>query len=396
MSAGGLLIERDGNSLLIDTGVGTTATDFALGGVDCGSMIDVLEAIGRRTEDIDVVAFTHLHFDHAGWAYAHGAKTFPNARYVLAAQEWAPYENGNHRGDATTPWHVIWQLASECNSLDLIDDGVEILPGVRAIVTPGHSPGHTTYVITSRTGQRLVAFGDAFHTPAQLTHPEWLSVADSDTTGVQMARRRLLAELGRAEHSRVRLSFRRSSIRPTHHRRRRGSNLGAGADVRTRPAPASAGPPQQLGNAKSHELSAQMRVCICSAEEAVTMARDDREQACTPTSRTCAGCLATRGRCWSTRHRDTASRSATPDATSADSSSRRRVACGPIRRSQPPPVDRAGRTARAGSRGTAGLSVRRRVCHRADRGQGGGAHRAAKASPTPEAAISSAQYRERP
>ena len=195
MSAGGLLIERDGKSLLIDTGVGTTATDFALGGVDCGSMIDVLEAIGRRTEDIDVVAFTHLHFDHAGWAFAHGARTFPNARYALAAQEWAPYENGSHRGDATTPWHVIWQLASECTSLDLIDDGVEILPGVRAIVTPGHSPGHTTYVITSRTGQRLVAFGDAFHTPAQLTHPEWLSVADSDTTGVQMARRRLLAEL---------------------------------------------------------------------------------------------------------------------------------------------------------------------------------------------------------
>jgi glyoxylase-like metal-dependent hydrolase (beta-lactamase superfamily II) len=37
-------------------------------------MIDVLEAIGRRTEDIDVVAFTHLHFDHAGWAFAHGAQ----------------------------------------------------------------------------------------------------------------------------------------------------------------------------------------------------------------------------------------------------------------------------------------------------------------------------------
>ena len=61
-------------------------------------MIDVLGALGRRPEDIDVVAFTHLHFDHAGWAYANGAKTFPNARYVLAAQEWAPYEHGGHAG----------------------------------------------------------------------------------------------------------------------------------------------------------------------------------------------------------------------------------------------------------------------------------------------------------
>jgi glyoxylase-like metal-dependent hydrolase (beta-lactamase superfamily II) len=66
---------------------------------------------------------------------------------------------------------------------------------VHAVVTPGHTPGHTSYVITSRAGQRLVVLGDAFHSTAQLTHPEWLSVADSDASGVLSARRRLLAEL---------------------------------------------------------------------------------------------------------------------------------------------------------------------------------------------------------
>ena len=205
MSAGGLLIERDDKTLLIDAGVGTMTTDFAFGGVDCGSMIDVLGAIGRRPEDVDVVAFTHLHFDHAGWAFANGAKTFPNARYVLAAKEWAPYASGRHRADITTPRHVISRLAADSSSLDLIDDGDEILPNVRAVVTPGHSPGHTSYVITSGAGQRLVAFGDAFHTPAQMTHPEWLSAADSDATGVQSARRRLLAEL--AEPNTVGFAF---------------------------------------------------------------------------------------------------------------------------------------------------------------------------------------------
>ena len=79
MSAGGLLIEREGATLLIDAGVGPTLTDFALADIDCGAMIDVLAAIGHRPEDIDVVAFTHLHFDHAGWAFANGDKTFPNA-----------------------------------------------------------------------------------------------------------------------------------------------------------------------------------------------------------------------------------------------------------------------------------------------------------------------------
>ena len=68
MSAGGLLIEREGQRLLIDVGVGPLVSDFVYGSIDCGSLLDVLAALGRRPEDIDVVAFTHLHFDHAGWA----------------------------------------------------------------------------------------------------------------------------------------------------------------------------------------------------------------------------------------------------------------------------------------------------------------------------------------
>lgn len=194
MSAGGLLIERDDKMLLIDTGVGTTTTDFAFGGVDCGSLLDVLNRLDRRPEDIDVVAFTHLHFDHAGWAFTNGTKTFPNARYMLAAQEWASCANDDHRG-THVPGRVIRNLAAGIASVDLIDDGDEIFPGVRAVVTPGHSPGHTSYVITARSGHRLVAFGDAFHTPAQLGHPAWTSAADSDVQRVQGARWRLLAEL---------------------------------------------------------------------------------------------------------------------------------------------------------------------------------------------------------
>ena len=196
MSAGGLLVERDGETLLIDAGVGAMTRDFAFGSVDCGSLLDVLGALGRRPEDIDVVAFTHLHFDHAGWAYANGDKTFPNARYVVAAKEWAPYASGDYRADATTPRHVISQWVVDRSRIELIDEGDEISAGVHAVVTPGHTPGHTSYIITSQKGRRLVVLGDAFHSTAQLTHPEWLSAADPDASGVHSARRRLLAELG--------------------------------------------------------------------------------------------------------------------------------------------------------------------------------------------------------
>ncbi len=199
MSAGGLLIEREGTTLLIDAGVGPRLTDFAIADIDCGAMIDVLAATGHRPEDIDVVAFTHLHFDHAGWAFANGDKTFPNARYVMAAREWAPYADGTHRRDSTTPWHVILMMAADETALEFVDDGDEIAPGVHAVVAPGHSPGHTSYVITSGAGRRLVVLGDAFHMPAQLAHPEWLSIADTDPVGVAKARRRLLAELAQPD-----------------------------------------------------------------------------------------------------------------------------------------------------------------------------------------------------
>ena len=197
MSAGGLMIERGGQRLLIDAGVGPLVSDFVYGSIDCGSLLDVLATLGRRPEDIDVVAFTHLHFDHAGWAFRTDvddrvAKTFPNARYVLSAPEWAPYANDPDHGDASTPRHIIRSLAS---THTLIADGEEIFPGVRAVVTAGHTPGHISYVITSASGERLIAFGDAFHSPAQLAHPEWLSAADLNASAVMTARRQLLDEL---------------------------------------------------------------------------------------------------------------------------------------------------------------------------------------------------------
>ena len=197
MSVGGLLIERDGRALLIDAGAGPTSGRSVVGPVTSGAMLDVLGSLGRRPEDIETLAFTHLHFDHTGWAFTPGADgryapTFPSARYVLSAPEWAPYERGEDAAGVATSPDLIAPLAA-CRTE--FQDGDEIFPGVRAVVTPGHSAGHTSYVITSASGARLAAFGDAFHIPAQLGNPDWPSASDIDARSVRQARRRLLDEL---------------------------------------------------------------------------------------------------------------------------------------------------------------------------------------------------------
>jgi glyoxylase-like metal-dependent hydrolase (beta-lactamase superfamily II) len=196
MSAGGLLVERDGRTLLIDAGFGPETGETPFGPVNSGALPDTLAALGHDPAGIDTVAFTHLHVDHAGWAFTRNPdgtwrKTFPAARYLVAAAEWEPYGRGDTVPGAA-PAAVLEQLAG---TRTLVDAGEEVFPGVAAVVTPGHSPGHTSYIITSGTGSRLIAFGDAFHVPAQLAHPDWPSKPDIDGQAVLAARARLTREL---------------------------------------------------------------------------------------------------------------------------------------------------------------------------------------------------------
>lgn len=199
MTAGGLLVERDGHRMLIDAGLGEINVNSHYGPIQGGEMLKTLASVGHAPEDIDVLALTHIHIDHTGWAFApdgNGVRkaTFPSASYVLSRQEWEPLSQGVPPADMPDPTTVVEPLLRHPN-LTLVDDGGEVVPGVTALVTPGHTPGHATYIVTSSSGKRLVVFGDAFHSPAQLTHPDWGSAPDSHTESVQEARARVLSEL---------------------------------------------------------------------------------------------------------------------------------------------------------------------------------------------------------
>ena len=79
-----------------------------------------------------------------------------------------------------------------------VAEGEEIFPGVRARFTPGHSAGHAAYVI-SAGGQKVIAFGDAFHSPIQITHPLWENTFDFDHQQSTSLRRGLVDELAQPD-----------------------------------------------------------------------------------------------------------------------------------------------------------------------------------------------------
>jgi glyoxylase-like metal-dependent hydrolase (beta-lactamase superfamily II) len=72
-------------------------------------------------------------------------------------------------------------------------DGTTIAPGITTRATPGHTPGHTSTVISSGT-ERLIVLGDALHCPAQLTEPEWQFLYDVDPQLAVHSRQALLRE----------------------------------------------------------------------------------------------------------------------------------------------------------------------------------------------------------
>jgi glyoxylase-like metal-dependent hydrolase (beta-lactamase superfamily II) len=197
-SVGGLLVERDGRALLIDAGVGPLTVGPPLnpfGVITGGALLDSLATLGRSPANIEAVALTHLHNDHFGWAWhpAPGSDrpAFTGADYLVAEPEWTQ----RHFAEAQGLGDMIKALEPRVRT---VADGEEIFPGVHVMIAPGHSPGHAAYVIDTG-GQRVVAFGDAFHSPLQITHPQWENTFDHDHRQSTSLRHRLVLELAESD-----------------------------------------------------------------------------------------------------------------------------------------------------------------------------------------------------
>jgi glyoxylase-like metal-dependent hydrolase (beta-lactamase superfamily II) len=171
------LLRTPAGDVLVDSGVGAFGPYVPWAeqaGPDAWAVID--------TAAVRHVVLTHLHADHAGGTVsADGAPRFPNARYHAHPADWEHFASkpvvldDDRRYDARA---ALDALAAE-GTLSLEPADHEVSPGVRAIHTPGHTPGHRSVVLTS--GQdALLLTGDLLHAPIQAAHPGWPSSHDVD------------------------------------------------------------------------------------------------------------------------------------------------------------------------------------------------------------------------
>ena len=195
--------------LLLETGREIVLADAGLGDSShtSGAILARLEVSGIRPQDVGTVVFTHAHPDHIGGAVNGRDRlglqpVFPNARYVMAEAEWdfwnSPRADLRSMRIGSEAKSAILSVTHEClhalrHQLELIDREIEIVPGLRALPAPGHTPGHLALLLSSE-GRQLLHLGDAATHPLHLEHPEWENGFDLEPDRALTTRRALMEQ----------------------------------------------------------------------------------------------------------------------------------------------------------------------------------------------------------
>ena len=178
-----LIANIAGRLVQFDSGVGI---DPELGrgffGPETGQLIPHMRAAGIDPVDIDIVAITHTHPDHVwGLVDAAGVPLYPNATIAVSREDfdyWTDLSHvakapNQHMKDHFLGAHKNLLPYAEAGRIMWVADGTQVVDGITAVATPGHSPGHLIYRIDSN-GESLIIWGDlCHHQVLLLQRPEW-------------------------------------------------------------------------------------------------------------------------------------------------------------------------------------------------------------------------------
>ena len=194
-SVNGFLINTGTKLVLIDTGASN------LFGPTLGKLVGSLKAAGYTPDQVDEIYITHMHADHVGGLTSGDKAVFPNAVVRAAKAEgdfWLSQANMDKAPAAMKDFFkgamVSMKPYTGAKFKPFEGADVELVPGIHALATPGHTPGHTVYSVESK-GEKLVVCGDLMHVAAvQFPDPSVTIQFDADSKAAAPQRKKLYAD----------------------------------------------------------------------------------------------------------------------------------------------------------------------------------------------------------
>ena len=163
-------------------------------GPTLGKLVDQIRAAGYQPEQVDEILITHMHPDHVGGLVADGRMVFPNATVRADTREGGFWLSQANLDQAPAEAKGFFQgaMASlkpyvDAGRFKAISADEELVPGIKAVATHGHTKGHRNYVVESK-GQKLVLWGDLMHVAAvQFADPSVTIQFDTDQKAARVS-----------------------------------------------------------------------------------------------------------------------------------------------------------------------------------------------------------------
>lgn len=198
-----LVLRRNGGGLtLIDTGNGD------MGAPTSGHWMRNFRAAGFDPSQVETVVISHFHGDHInGLRLKDGTAVFPKAQVMVPAAEWAFWMDDAKMNQAPEAMKGAFQgvrrvFGPIANDVKRYEADKEVVPGLTAIAAPGHTPGHTAFMLSSGSGKLMVMSDITNHPALFVRNPDWAAVFDMDADQARATRHKML-DMAASERAQV-------------------------------------------------------------------------------------------------------------------------------------------------------------------------------------------------
>jgi len=191
-----LAIHTGGKTIVIDTGMGGAALAASKG--QNGQFVTNLTAAGIDPKSVDMVVISHFHGDHInGLLNADNSLAFPNAEVMVPAVEWKYFmDDGEMSRAPEGRMQGVFKNARRVLEAGLkkkatpYEWGKDVVPGLLAVETIGHTPGHTSYVLSSGSDKVFIQSDVTNHPALFVANPGWRAFFDQDPAQAETTRRK--------------------------------------------------------------------------------------------------------------------------------------------------------------------------------------------------------------